>query len=182
MQPVVLGCGTVILRDDGGNFPEVDYQSIQQIRFCVCSNPRNIARTVACITRFAQRLPFNRENLTFFIIAVSEAVQNAILYAPNPGVDVVEVNLMYIPHVYLLVGITDANGSVPLRCLCAEPGDIPADAEHGRGLYTMRMFSSLFVYYPNGEHKEIILGLRDAEVLNANTREAENACAPYEVG
>lgn len=107
-----------------------------------------------------------KSRLTNFMIAISEAVQNAILHGSESTERLVHITILWIPGVSLYVGVSDTLGRLDLDCInfSAEEAGLESC---GRGIFLMTMLSSAVLYIPSKDkEKEILLGL--------NLEKAEN--------
>lgn len=141
----------------------VDPGLIQQIDFKVESRRENIPVVMDKIEDIIKSFPFKKDRLVDFAIAVSEAVQNAILHHQQTD-HLVWVNIIYLPRAMLYVCITDDGGPLNVQELNFDSSDPEGQinlSPSGRGFFLMTSLSSVVAYVPDDTSnlKEIILGL-----------------------
>lgn len=143
---------------------KIDPATIIQKSFEVGAVEKNIPLGMNRIERFIKKFPFCGDRLIDFIIAISEALQNAILHGSQSAKRKVGINILYIPEEMLFVGITDDLGPLPIEGIKFDVVDRKCRlniSDCDRGFFLMIKLCSIVAYYPNEEsdHKEIILGL-----------------------
>lgn len=142
----------------------IDTNIISQVFFEIKAKGENISKAEKRIEKIVRKFPFNKDRLTYFIIAVTEALQNAVLHGQSNPKRKVGINILYVPHLMLFVGITDDLGPLPIKELKFDVIDKECRlnlSDCHRGYFLMAKLSSMLVYYPDKdfECKEIILGL-----------------------
>ena len=138
---------------------------ILQGNFEIGAQDKNLSKAVENIDRFIEeeRLPLSKNQLVNFFIAISEAIGNAIAHGEKRPERKIGINILYIPDDSLYVGVTDDLGPLDLDKLkfdvVDESGKVNL-SDHGRGVFTMIMLSSVVVYLPSeSRYKEILLQL-----------------------
>lgn len=107
-----------------------------------------------------------QDRLTNFMIAISEAVQNAILHGPKGTERLVHITILWIPGINLYAGVSDTLGQLDLGAINFSADEAGLDS-CGRGVFLMTMLSSAVLYISsNDDEKEILIGL--------NLEKAEN--------
>lgn len=144
--------------------PLIDPGSIVQISFKVPALPDQIEPAVNRIEEFIRQFPFKEYRLDDFIIAISEAVNNAVTHDGIDASREVNIHILYIPKVALWVGITDDLGPLEIKDIKMDVVDehgVPSLDERGRGFFIMCSLCSSVSYFPEdgGRLKEIFLTL-----------------------
>jgi len=133
---------------------KIDPNLIRHEVFDVEAIGKNIAGVDKSVNDFIRRnrIIQREENLDSdkimnFSIAVSEAVQNAILHGGENPERLVYITILWIPGVSLYVGVTDNLGQLDFSKINFTAEGAGLD-EHGRGMFLMTMLSSAVIYIP----------------------------------
>lgn len=157
---IIFSGRNVIYRTPG----QIDPKSIFQRHFSIQALDEEITRADELLEGIIFELPFERDELIDFSIAVSEAVRNAIAHGLRSSDRKVGINILYIPEEVLLVGITDNLGPLKIediRLDVVEADGQPQMDTHGRGFFIMCALTSMVAYFPDDEPglKEMFLAL-----------------------